>query len=239
MVVWIDSFNVKQFHFSPFFADVSDLPLGERLAQLEKNNSIPSNVSTKLLNELNPSSSPTSKTPSPLSDGEIIDNEPKREDSPSLDDLNERKKRLLNALDDSTVSITTLVSKPLEDDSLIDDILALQDDSILESSGITDGDTSKISNSSASIISAVNSTVLNKNVLHVSKETVCGTPVIKALSPFSNLPNSEKWREGVSDVLDFQNLPDSIGKYDKMRTIIEKVRVKVKKIQYEDDDDDR
>ncbi len=181
---------------------------------------------------------------SPLSDGEIDDdddnNEPKREASPSLDDLNERKKRLLNALDDSTVSITTLTKKPLDDDSLIDDIMALE--STLDTSEIADenGDTTQIDTSSIietpSDTQTLNSTVVNKSLLHASKETVCGTPVITPVSPFSNLPNSEKWREGVTDVLDFENLPESIGKYEKMRALLEKVRVKVKKIQYEDEE---
>lgn len=212
------------------------MPLGERVAQLE---------SPELPNELNTLSTPMPlESQSPLSDGEIVDNEPQREDSPSLYDLKETKKRLLVALDDSTVSITTLVKNPLEDDSLIDDIMALQDDSTLESSAINDenGDTSKVDTSSPSIADTppaspkINSTIGSKSLLHASKETVCGTPVIQGVSPFNNLPNSEKWREGVTDVMDFENLPESIGKYEKMRTVLEKVRVKVKKIQYEDED---
>lgn len=227
-------------HSSAFcFPDAINKPLGERLAGLENNSSLPSKVSVDLLNESKESSPAQIQMPlesqSPLSDGEIPDTEPKRADSPSLDDLNERKKRLLNALDDSTVSVTTLVEKPLEDDSLIDDIMALQDDSVLESSAITDenGDTTIDSPPTTPDISL---TLANKSHLHASIETVCGTPVIKGVSPFSNLPKSEKWREGVTDVMDFENLPESIGKYEKMRTLLGKVRTKVQKIQYEDED---
>lgn len=222
------------------------MPLGERLTQLEGPS--PAKISPKQLNVSIPSTSPT-QTPvesqSPLSDGEITDNETMRADSPTLDDLNEKKKRLLNALDDSSVSITTLVQKPSEDDSLIDDIMALQDDSVLESTGISDenGDTSKVgdascqSNDDSSPATPDTSlAVVNKSLLHASIETVGGTPVIKAFSPFSNLPKSEKWREGVTDVLDFENLPESIGKYEKMRTLLGTVREKVKRIQYEDED---
>lgn len=228
-------------------SDLINLPLCERLAQLENNSSVPAKLSSSSeLHDKPSSSSPASPTPmenrqSPLSDGEIVDNDQSRSDSPSLDDLNERKKRLLNALDDSTISVTSLTKKPADDDSLIDDILALQDDSTLDSSAINDenGDTSTIGASQSTIGDTSPVTpnpLVNKSLLHVSKEAVCGTPVIKGLSPFNNLPNSEKWREGVSDVLDFENLPESIGKYEKMRTLIEKVRVKVKKIQYEDED---
>lgn len=211
---------------------------------MENNSSLPAKASAEdLLNELNPSTTTTPmplKSPSPLSDGEIIESEPKRGDSPSLDDLNERKKRLLNALDDSTVSITALVKKPLEDDSLIDDIMALQEDSTLDSSGIIDedGDTSKADTSVLTITDSTPATPgsINKTLLHASIETVYGTPVIKGVSPFCDLPNSDKWREGVTDVMDFENLPESIGKYEKMRTLLGKVRAKVQKIQYEDED---
>lgn len=225
------------------------MPLGERVAELAGTNSLPAAVSPELRNELNATTTPTPLplgSQSPLSDGEIDDNEPDRAGSPSLYDLKERKKRLLDALEDSTVSITSLTKKPSEDDSLIDDILALQDDSVLESSGISDenGATTSIVDTSSPATNdtlpetpTIGSPAVRKSFLHASKETVCGTPVIQGVSPFSNLPNSEKWREGVTDVLDFENLPESIGKYEKMRSVLEKVRVKVKKIQYEDDED--
>lgn len=198
-----------------------------------------------LKSEPSPPTSPAmaSKSQSPLSDGEIDDdNQDERADSPTLDDLNERKKRLLNALDDSTISITTAMTKSIEDDSLIDDIMALQDDeSTLEVTQSTDEncETSIVSDGrSATPATPEVQAVVRKSLLHASKETLSGTPVIQGVSPFNNLPNCEKWREGVSDVMDFENLPESVGKYEKMRTLLEKVRVKVKKIQYEDDDDD-
>lgn len=228
------SCDVRWYHFLFFVSDVVNLPLGDRVARLENSSSLPAKTSPDVLSESNPSNTPAPmplESESPLSDGEIDDNEPQRGDSPSLYDLKEAKKRLLVALDDSTVSITTLVKNPLEDDSLIDDIMALQDDTMLSENGdrsITD---------TPPATPTINSSIVSKSLLHASKETVCGTPVIQAVSPFSNLPNSEKWREGVTDVLDFENLPESIGKYEKMRTLLEKVRVKVKKIQYEDEED--
>ncbi|KAJ6642374.1 Zinc finger CCHC domain-containing protein 8 like [Pseudolycoriella hygida] len=178
---------------------------------------------------------------SPLSDGEITDDEPTQASSPSLDDLNERKKRLLVALDDSTVSVTALINKPSDDDSLIDDIMAMAEDSILDSSlnNEENGDISKADTSSTSSDLRIDSMLSTKSLLHTSKETVSGTPVIKSFSPFINLPNSQNWRQGVTDVLDFENLPESIGKYEKMRTLLGKVREKVKKIQYEDEIEDR
>lgn len=57
------------------------------------------------------------------------------------------------------------------------------------------------------------------------KETLYGTPLIQQVSPFAILPSSEKWSDGVSDVIDFENLPDAVGTYRKMSEIIRKVRV--------------
>lgn len=231
------------------FSEVKNMPLGERVAQLQGTSSLLTKVSASLT-ERDQSTSVTVITlesQSPLSDGEIVENDIKREDSPSLDDLNERKKRLLSALDDSTLSITTLEKKQSSDDSLIEDILALQDDSILESSGINDeSDSSKCNLNSQSISESPPSTPRNNLVkkigvspLHSSKATVRGTPVIQGISPYNNLPNCEKWATGVTDMLDFENLPESVGKYEKMRTLLGKVRAEVKKIQYEDENEER
>lgn len=225
------------------FLDVPNMPLEERVDMLPTSDTV--QVKESLV-ELEPSVA-IPESQSPLSDGEIAENEVRREDSPTLDDLNEHKKRLLVALDDSTISVTPLItplSAPLEkkspeDDSLIEDIMALQDDSVLESSGVTDenGDSSKVDNGSPSTSDSPPATPrIGKRSLHTSKKTVRGTPVIQGVSPFNNLPNSENWAAGVSDVMDFENLPEYIGKYEKMRTLLGKVRAKVKKIQYENED---
>lgn len=56
-----------------------------------------------------------------------------------------------------------------------------------------------------------------------------GTPLIK-FSPYDNLPPGENFQVGVSDVINFENLPDSTGSYEKMEKIIKKVRTEVKKL---------
>lgn len=71
-----------------------------------------------------------------------------------------------------------------------------------------------------------------------SREKVYGTPLLKQVSPFSNLPSGEKWSIGVSDVIDFENLPDATGTYHKMSGIIQKVRTVVKRIHDDSDPDD-
>jgi zinc finger CCHC domain-containing protein 8 len=64
-----------------------------------------------------------------------------------------------------------------------------------------------------------------------------GTPVLQASSPYSCLPNPDKFSHDICDVINFENLPDSTGKYEKMSDLIRKVRTVVTRIQQEDDDD--
>lgn len=51
-----------------------------------------------------------------------------------------------------------------------------------------------------------------------------GTPILESFSPFSKLPKGDSWSVGVSDVINFENLPDSTGKYEQMKDVLSKVR---------------
>lgn len=71
-----------------------------------------------------------------------------------------------------------------------------------------------------------------------SRETVIGTPLLKAVSPFASLPSGDKWSVGVSDVIDFENLPDATGTYQRLRGLINTVRTVVQKINDQNDAED-
>lgn len=70
-----------------------------------------------------------------------------------------------------------------------------------------------------------------------SRESVFGTPLIKQVSPFTRLPCGDKWSVGVSDVIDFENLPEATGTYQKLTGLIQKVRTVVKRINDDTIDD--
>lgn len=70
-----------------------------------------------------------------------------------------------------------------------------------------------------------------------SRESVFGTPLIKQVSPFTRLPCGDKWSVGVSDVIDFENLPEATGTYQKLTGLIQKVRTVVKRINDDTVDD--
>ena len=73
---------------------------------------------------------------------------------------------------------------------------------------------------------------------NVGKVTsVClGTPVIHT-SAFTSLPSPDKFAKDICDVINFENLPDSTGKYEKMSGLIKKVRSFVSKLYSEDDNE--
>lgn len=61
-----------------------------------------------------------------------------------------------------------------------------------------------------------------------------GTPLLK-FSVYEKLPVGDNFKKGVSDVINFENLPDSTGKYEKMKDLLKNVRVKMDKLQNSDD----
>ena len=63
-----------------------------------------------------------------------------------------------------------------------------------------------------------------------------GTPIPESASPYSRLPNPEKFSRDICDVINFENLPDSTGKYEKMNHLLRKVRTVVAQIQHDEDD---
>lgn len=55
------------------------------------------------------------------------------------------------------------------------------------------------------------------------KRTSHQTPIIN-YSQFSKIPIAESFSKEMSDVINFENLPDALGKYDNMRDVLSKVR---------------
>lgn len=57
-----------------------------------------------------------------------------------------------------------------------------------------------------------------------------GTPILKSTSPYSIIPKQENFMVGVSDVINFENLPNSTGKYEQMTGVLAKVRTTMKNL---------
>lgn len=51
-----------------------------------------------------------------------------------------------------------------------------------------------------------------------------GTPLLKSKSGHSRLPPPENFSKDICDVLNFENLPESTGKFERMRSLLKKVK---------------
>ncbi|XP_066158150.1 zinc finger CCHC domain-containing protein 8 homolog isoform X1 [Euwallacea fornicatus] len=63
------------------------------------------------------------------------------------------------------------------------------------------------------------------------KCSIFGTPIIKSCSLYNKLPCADNFMKGVSPVIDFENLPNSTGKYEKMTNVLRRVRDTLKDLQ--------
>lgn len=188
-----------------------------------------------------PSPSPPPPPPPPVSppptcESPPIPNEENERDvstqSPTLKELERQKQRLLRELKTNTSALEI-------EDSLIDEIIELdeEDDKREEQNSNVNQNSENSSESTATTTTTTTSTTLNENseskVATVIKESFMGTPVLK-FSPYDNLPKGDNFKVGVSDVINFENLPDSTGKYEQMKEVIKKVRTCISKLHSED-----
>lgn len=148
----------------------------------------------------------------------------------SLTELEEEKATLLQALVDNNSS-----NKTPEDNSkepVNNDILsALSDGNILKNEeklksveeivdfDIIEDDTVKETDNNLSPMPSI-------------KTSSFGTPILKSSSPYAQLPNMDNFTKNVSPVINFENLPNTTGKYEQLKTeVLQKVRNKMKHLQ--------
>lgn len=63
------------------------------------------------------------------------------------------------------------------------------------------------------------------------KETEYGTPVLNIASSYAKLPSDDKFAKDICDIINFENLPNSTGKYKKISALLKKVKTEVDRIQ--------
>lgn len=150
--------------------------------------------------------------------------------SPSLTDLEKQKENLLAALEDNSSSNPKSVETACEDPENSSD----QDKSKNEL-GVSD----KVPVGKPLVINVdkeedtgtpLASPTLNSSINCVKTSTF-GTPILKSSSPYSRLPNPDNFMKDVSPVINFENLPNSTGKYEQMTGVLQKVRSTLKGLQ--------
>ncbi|KAL9919120.1 zinc finger CCHC domain-containing protein 8 homolog [Glossina fuscipes fuscipes] len=153
----------------------------------------------------------------------IIDCDEDRSQSPSLEDLQAKQQLLLQELQ-ANISITT----EHEDSSV--EVLIL-DDSEYNMNSFSVNSSAKNSKTNCELPANAQ----NKDTTEpLIKESFVGTPLIK-FSPYDCLPTGENFKVGVSDVINFENLPDSTGKYAQMKKILKRVRDTVHTLNNKDE----
>ncbi|XP_032684036.1 zinc finger CCHC domain-containing protein 8 homolog [Odontomachus brunneus] len=121
-----------------------------------------------------------------------------RANSPSLSELESMKEQLLVELEETS-------SQPNPDASVKNNLNITSEDNIQL-------------NRSPTLQKSLN---MSQNSV---KSVDLGTPILESTSPYNKLPSSEKFSKNICNVLNFENLPDSTGKYEQMTGVLQKVR---------------
>ncbi|KAI8039513.1 hypothetical protein M5D96_006925 [Drosophila gunungcola] len=150
-----------------------------------------------------PPSTPPPPPPPPLEDEQEA-----RSPSPSLDDLRAQQEKLLQQLECNT-SLNTTANDSISQTDL--------------------DDTSEVAEPAVKSQEMEQTQSAPATPFKASYE---GTPLLK-FSVYDKLPVGSNFKVGVSDVINFENLPDSTGKYEQMKGLLKNVREKMVKLQNE------
>ena len=182
-------------------------------------------------------------------EGQIIDSDNDTTmTTTSLEELHNQKLAILAEIGDSSVFFDTSTINTSVEDSLLQDVIDLEADESINITNNTNHISNIIiensvnenlensskdeSNSNSLIESPASPTLAAIEVGHV-ESTVLGVPVLPSFTPFNKLPSGEHFSKGVCDVIAFENLAESTGKYETMKVLIGKVRGTLKKLNQE------
>ena len=130
---------------------------------------------------------------------------PSRTNSPSLSDLENMKKQLLVELLETNSQSNSDVSSKSNSNIVSKSDMPPPSNEITPESNRTRRNERRTSHGSV-------------------KSVDFGTPVLQSTSAYSKLPSSEKFSKDICDVINFENLPNSTGKYKQMSGVLHKVR---------------
>ncbi|XP_032591558.1 zinc finger CCHC domain-containing protein 8 homolog isoform X2 [Drosophila grimshawi] len=146
----------------------------------------------------------------------------KRAPSPTLEDLRAQQAQLLQQLESNTslnASEVGTVEVTANDESTIETAPA-------PAPAPSSAPSSAPASSSVAVPEVSKATIFNG-------PSIEGTPVLK-FSIYDKLPVGDNFKVGVSDVINFENLPDSTGKYEQMKGVLKNVRQRMEKLQNDD-----
>lgn len=159
--------------------------------------------------------------------------------SPSLIALEQKKMELLAELGENNTTSTTADEKTdhveassmdeeetiLPANNLLNDSIEFEHtDFVVLDDASSHNDESKCDNNDEASDSAAQETSDDANNSKNLMKSTYGTPIVKSASPYNRLPNPENFSKDISPVINFENLPNSTGKYEQMTCILQKIR---------------
>lgn len=166
-----------------------------------------------------PLPSESTKPPEPMEDGELSNDS--RCASPDEEQLKEHRKKLLAEIGESSVFLDTSSVNSSINVTAADDSIVSVNHSQLDSTIIENSENENRDNCAKDLRSTEEEEQRRGHV----DSTIPGCPVLPSFSSYSNLPAGGNFQQGVCDVIAFENLAESTGKYESMKQLIKKVRV--------------
>ncbi|KAK7074155.1 Zinc finger CCHC domain-containing protein 8 [Halocaridina rubra] len=68
-----------------------------------------------------------------------------------------------------------------------------------------------------------------------SKGYQLGVAIPSSITPYKILPEAEKWKVEVTDHINFENLPDALGTWDKMKGLMQQVKMRMLELHADDE----
>lgn len=169
------------------------------------------------------------KPAEPMEDGELSNDS--RSASPNENELKDQRKAILAEIAESSVFFDTSTINSSANISAANTSAASLNQSQLDATIIENSENENRDNC-AKDTATVTTENVNGATIEVAHEertghvdtTIFGCPVLPSFSPFNNLPSGNNFQVGVSDVIAFENLAESTGKYEKLKVLIKKVR---------------
>ncbi|XP_042885273.1 zinc finger CCHC domain-containing protein 8 homolog isoform X3 [Penaeus japonicus] len=165
----------------------------------------------------------------------------------SLGDLEEKRLKILRELEDAASQGTEggeQKAKKEENSTPANDSSSSKPDTKSETakaseetkmSARTSSDPSESENSVSSDTESASKKMKQHHRSH-SKGFNLGAAIPESCTPFKTLPSADLWKVDVSDHINFDNLPDALGTWEKMKGLMSNIRKRVKELQAEEDE---
>ncbi|GFQ80930.1 zinc finger CCHC domain-containing protein 8 [Trichonephila clavata] len=165
-----------------------------------------------------------------IDDGDDDDDDPSTS-YPSLKELEEIKKQLVLELGSVSGNSSPMIQEgnPPNDSDVEDSnpIGGSRDASQDNNNDLSSFSDCSFSSSPTKIKQSSSSLHRSDSRCSRSKRMTLGAPSLSRHSSFSKLPNYDKFSKNVASHMNFENLPNSTGTYERMRKVIKKVKDKI------------